>query len=63
MIWHKIAESKEELFSSIQNNLIDIEVGGKIICVAEHQGQLYGCAAKCPHAGGKMSEGVHGCFR
>ena len=57
MIWHKIAESRVELFFEMQNNLVEIEVGGKKICVVEHQEQLFGCAASCPHAGAKMAEG------
>mgnify|MGYP003344871481 CR=1 FL=1 len=56
MIWHKIAESKEELFSS-GKNLVEIEIAGKAVCVATHQENIKACAAKCPHAGGKMSEG------
>lgn len=56
MVWYKIAESKEELFSS-GKNLTEIEVGGKVVCVTMHQEKLNACAAKCPHAGGKMSEG------
>jgi 3-phenylpropionate/trans-cinnamate dioxygenase ferredoxin subunit len=57
MIWHKIAESKEELFLSAENKLVEIEVCGKKICVSAHQHQLFSCIAKCPHAGGKMAEG------
>ncbi|NJM52749.1 MAG: Rieske 2Fe-2S domain-containing protein [Blastocatellia bacterium] len=27
------------------------------ICIALHNGELHACAAKCPHASGKMAEG------
>ncbi len=54
--WHKIAESIEELhFSS--NGLTEVEVEGKMICLALHNNQLFACTQKCPHAGGLLSEG------
>jgi 3-phenylpropionate/trans-cinnamate dioxygenase ferredoxin subunit len=54
--WHKIAE----LISNIsfrENNLAEIEVAGKKICVAKTSDSLTACASKCPHAGGNMCEG------
>lgn len=57
MIWHKIAESKAELFSGKDNNIVELEVDGKKICLVNDQESLHGCFAKCPHAGGKMAEG------
>lgn len=57
MFWYKIAESKQQLFVEGQNKLTEVEAGGNKICITEHKDQLFGCAAKCPHAGGKMSEG------
>lgn len=57
MIWQKIAESKAEVFSGIDNNIVELEVDGKKICLVNYQESLQGCAAKCPHAGGKMAEG------
>ena len=56
MNWKKIAESKEELFSA-DRSLAEIEIEGKVVCIAKFQDKLKACAAKCPHAGGKMSEG------
>jgi 3-phenylpropionate/trans-cinnamate dioxygenase ferredoxin subunit len=54
--WHKVAESQEELFSS-GNKLLEITVNNKQICMVSHKDQLYGCAHKCPHAGGRMADG------
>lgn len=54
--WTNIASSIAELhFSS--NSLIEFEVKGKKICIALYENQLYACAAKCPHASGRMAEG------
>ena len=53
--WHKIATAESELIFS-SNNLLQIEVAGKKICLAKGK-KLYACAAKCPHAGGIISEG------
>ena len=54
--WHKVAEHSNELFNS-DELLTEVEVVGKKICIAKYRDQLRGCAAKCPHAGGKMSDG------
>ena len=55
--WHKIAHDKSELnFGG--NNLTQVNVAGKIICIAKTKDdQLYACANKCPHAGGIISNG------
>ena len=55
--WYKIAGEESELnFSS--NNLLQINVAGKTICVARGKNNsLYACANKCPHAGGIISDG------
>lgn len=56
MFWKKIAESRTELFQA-ENNLAEVEVDGKLVCVVMHEEKLKACAAKCPHAGGKMASG------
>ena len=56
MFWKKIAESRAELFQG-ENNIAEIEVDGKLVCVVMHEEKLKACAAKCPHAGGKMATG------
>ncbi|MGH2564352.1 MAG: Rieske (2Fe-2S) protein [Ginsengibacter sp.] len=54
--WYKIAETINELHFS-ENNMLQIEAGGKSICIAKTLRGIVACAAKCPHAGGNMSEG------
>jgi len=54
--WFKIAESSNELAMKNQQ-LMEIEVSGKNICLVMHEDKLFACAAKCPHAGGKMADG------
>jgi nitrite reductase/ring-hydroxylating ferredoxin subunit len=52
----KIAESIEALQLG-ENNLVEILVDGKKICVGLHNDTLKACAAKCPHAGAIMANG------
>ena len=52
----KIAENVDE-FDFPENNLIEMIAGGKMICLVKTSSGLKACAAKCPHAGGKMSDG------
>ncbi len=54
--WHKIADSSNELIFP-GNNLMEIEVAGKTICIAKGRAHIFACASKCPHAGGVLSEG------
>lgn len=54
--WHKVAESKEELFAS-GKALLEIIVHQKTVCIALHDNKVYACAHKCPHAGGYMAAG------
>jgi 3-phenylpropionate/trans-cinnamate dioxygenase ferredoxin subunit len=56
MFWKKIAESRTELFQG-ENKLAEVEFEGKSVCVGMHDEKLKVCAAKCPHAGGKMASG------
>ena len=53
--WHKIADLESEL-KFAPNNLLQIEVAGKKICIAKGN-NLYACTAKCPHAGGIIADG------
>lgn len=53
--WYKIADTESEL-SFAPNNLSQIEVASKNICIAKGK-QLYACSAKCPHASGIIAEG------
>jgi nitrite reductase/ring-hydroxylating ferredoxin subunit len=54
--WHKIAESIFEIEFSA-NGLAQVEVNGKMICIAKHNNQLFACTQKCPHAGGILADG------
>ncbi len=54
--WYQIARDKNEL--NWRNNLIWVEVGGRKITLAKVDEQVFACAAKCPHAGGMLSEGT-----
>ena len=54
--WYKIAETISELQFG-ENNMLQLEVAGKKICIARTGNSLSACAAKCPHAGGNMAEG------
>lgn len=52
----KIAESIDA-FIFPQNNLVEILADGKQICLIKTATGFKACAARCPHAGGKMAEG------
>ena len=54
--WHKIATDAQD-FIFAENGMVEIEVAGKKICIALNKESLHACAAKCPHAGGHMSNG------
>ena len=54
--WHKIANDKSELVFPA-NGLLEVEAGGKRVCVAKVKDNLYVCSAKCPHAGGIIADG------
>ena len=54
--WFRVAGSINEIGLS-SNGFAELKVNGKTICIANHQGILYACAQKCPHAGGQLSQG------
>ncbi|MEO6328194.1 MAG: Rieske 2Fe-2S domain-containing protein [Ginsengibacter sp.] len=54
--WHKIANAKGEL-AFPPNGLLQIEVGGKQVCIAKVKEDLHACSPKCPHAGGIIADG------
>ncbi|MEQ1553485.1 MAG: Rieske 2Fe-2S domain-containing protein [Ferruginibacter sp.] len=56
IIWHKIASSANEI-PFLENGMVEIEIGGKKVCLVLRENNIYACATKCPHAGGKMSAG------
>lgn len=54
--WHKIAESLLEI-ERVKGNPWQVRIAGRDICVVVHNGKAFGCAARCPHAGGNMAQG------
>jgi 3-phenylpropionate/trans-cinnamate dioxygenase ferredoxin subunit len=52
----KIADSVDEIAFG-ENNLAEVHVDGKTICLAKVKDVLMGCAQKCPHASGIMANG------
>ena len=54
--WFKIAESIAALPLNNQN-LAEIKVNGKHVCIAVHKAHVFACAATCPHASGRLSNG------
>jgi 3-phenylpropionate/trans-cinnamate dioxygenase ferredoxin subunit len=54
--WIKIAEAKAEInFGS--NQIAEIMVGERKICIAKFQDQLFAFSNKCPHASGLFVDG------
>ena len=54
--WHKIAQSPSEI-NWAANELTEMEVAGKKLCLSLHNNTIRACAHKCPHAGGTMASG------
>ena len=54
--WYKIADDLTGLEFSL-NGLTEIEIGGKVLCLARHLDQVFAFFHKCPHAGSRLSEG------
>lgn len=53
---YKIAGQISEI-SFNASGLAEVEVNGKIICLARQGQQLFACAQKCPHAGASLAGG------
>ena len=54
--WHKIADHINELdFAS--NNIAQVEIKGKNICIGKYKENIFAFACKCPHAGGLLADG------
>lgn len=56
LTWYKIADNIS-LINFNANGLAEIDMNGKMICIAKHQDQLFACTQKCPHAGGILADG------
>ena len=55
-VWHKIADSENEI-TLAENGIAIVEIKGKKICLTKFQEQWFGFAFKCPHAGGMLANG------
>ena len=54
--WYKIAENKVVLNFGT-NNLLQLEVAEKPICLALVKDRIMACSAQCPHASGTLADG------
>lgn len=54
--WIKIADKKEELVFA-ENDILEVEIGDRKICIASTSSGLRACSSRCPHAGGNMALG------
>ena len=54
--WFKVAESAAELFNT-GRSIVQVKAGSREVCITRFNGEFHGCASKCPHAGGRMSDG------
>ena len=54
--WYKISDNLNEISFSA-DGLAQLEIAGKIICLAKKENTLSACSAKCPHAGGTLADG------
>jgi 3-phenylpropionate/trans-cinnamate dioxygenase ferredoxin subunit len=54
--WHKVAASVADI-SLTSGGIAEVNIEGKEICLGPFNGQWYGFAATCPHAGGAMLDG------
>jgi 3-phenylpropionate/trans-cinnamate dioxygenase ferredoxin subunit len=54
--WFKVAESSAELFNR-GRPIVQVRAAGKDICITRQGEKLFGCAARCPHAGGRIADG------
>ena len=54
--WIKIAESIDEIqFSS--NDLVEIVIDDKAVCLGKYKEELFAFPVKCPHASGLFTDG------
>jgi 3-phenylpropionate/trans-cinnamate dioxygenase ferredoxin subunit len=51
--WYKIEETAEELLFN-ENNIAEVKVKDKKICLIKTHDGIKACASRCPHAGGDM---------
>ena len=54
--WHLFALHLNELQFNGEN-LAEIKIAGKWLCIARAGDQVFACAAKCPHAAASLCDG------
>jgi nitrite reductase/ring-hydroxylating ferredoxin subunit len=54
--WHKVAESEADI-QFTESGIGVVEIKDRTICITKFQDGWFAFAAKCPHAGGSLSEG------
>ncbi len=54
--WQRVAVHINEIGFG-NNQIAEVKLGGRKLCLAHHAGKLYAFAHKCPHAGGPMADG------
>ena len=54
--WIKIAGNIDQLVFA-ENNIVEVEIEEKKICIAKTAEGLKSFSSKCPHAGGVMAQG------
>lgn len=54
--WTKIAANIHEI-TFAKNNIAQVNIGDKQICLIQALNGLKACMSKCPHAGGDLSTG------
>ena len=54
--WYKIADHIDEI-KNLAKGMTEIDVAGKTVCIGIMNNEIFACAHKCPHAGGKLAEG------
>lgn len=55
--WIKIAESVAEITQQGNIRVTEREINGRLICIVADHEKIFACAGKCPHAGGRLSQG------
>lgn len=57
--WRTIEDAKvRRMLQQDENQLVEIYVGKRRVCIAKHQDKLWAFDAKCPHQGGPLVKGV-----
>jgi nitrite reductase/ring-hydroxylating ferredoxin subunit len=53
MEWYQVPD----LLYNDQTFIKRIKVGGKVLCLVAYEGEVFALGARCPHAGGDLTQG------